>query len=160
MNKKTLIIGLAIVALIGLSVGYLLLTKESKKPAEQSATTDTTQPTATPTPSPTTSSVEQAGSYQPYTQSVFDNTAGTRLVFFHAQWCPQCRELEASIQSGSIPAGTTIFKVDYDTSQALRQKYGVTLQTTVVKVDANGNLAKKFVAYDSPTLSAVLQGLQ
>jgi len=38
----------------------------------------------------------------------------------------------------------------------LRQKYGVTIQTTIIRLDAEGNVAKKYVAYDDPTLTNVI----
>jgi hypothetical protein len=47
--------------------------------------------------------------------------------------------------------------VDYDTHTALRQKYGVTLQTTIVRVDDEGKLVKKYVAYQDPSLEAVVK---
>ena len=95
------------------------------------------------------------GAYVDYTESGFASTKGTRLLFFHAAWCPQCRELDESIKSGDLPVGVTIFKVDYDTNQPLRAKYGVTLQTTVVKVDEEGNKIESYVAYEEPTLQSV-----
>lgn len=78
-------------------------------------------------------------------------------TFFHAPWCPQCRALEASIEATAIPAMVTIIKVDYDTNQSLRQQYGVTLQTTLVRVDDQGKLIKKLVAYDEPNFSSIEQ---
>jgi hypothetical protein len=67
--------------------------------------------------------------------------------------------LDADIKQKGVPEGVAIIKVDYDTSQKLRQKYGVTLQTTIVRVDDNGELVKKYVAYDEPSLSAVAKNL-
>ena len=93
--------------------------------------------------------------YTDYSEAALSDAKGTKLLFFHAPWCPQCRELDASIRSSTLPDNLTILKVDYDTNQALRQKYGVTLQTTVVQVDDAGEKMKSFVAYDSPTFAAV-----
>ncbi len=100
-----------------------------------------------------------SGKYVDYNESLLEQTSGTRLLFFHAPWCPQCRQLEASITASDIPQGVTIFKVDYDTNQALRQKFGVTIQTTVVKLDENANSAEKYVAYEEPTLDSVVKNL-
>jgi thioredoxin 1 len=62
--------------------------------------------------------------------------AGTKVVlFFHASWCPQCREVEQSLTSAPVPAGLTVVKVDYDTQTHLRRTYGVTIQHTFVQVD-------------------------
>lgn len=99
------------------------------------------------------------GTYVEYSAEVVANTKGKRVLFFHAPWCPQCRALDASIKSGAVPSGTTIFKVDYDSNQKLRQQYGVTIQTTLVLLDDNGNEAKKYVAYDQPNLSAIIENL-
>lgn len=99
------------------------------------------------------------GTYIDYSADVIANTNGTKILFFHAPWCPQCKALEASIKAGPIPTDTTIIKVDYDSNQALKQKYGVTTQTTLVLVDDNGNLVKKYVAYSTPSLSAVISNL-
>jgi thiol-disulfide isomerase/thioredoxin len=66
----------------------------------------------------------------------------TKLVyFFHASWCPICRDIDEDINADSskIPAGFTIIKTDFDSSTDLRQKYGVTTQYTFVQVDSNGN---------------------
>lgn len=67
--------------------------------------------------------------------------------------------IEEDIKSQGVPDGVTILKVDYDTNQPLRQKYGVTLQTTFVEVDADGNELEKFVAYNEPTFDSVKANL-
>src|SRR5690606_10536379 len=101
----------------------------------------------------------QKGVYVDYSADKIASTSGTKLIFFHAPWCPQCRALEASIKAGNIPDNVTIMKIDYDSNKDLRQKYGVTIQTTVVEVDDNGDLVQKYVAYDKPTLQAVIDNI-
>ena len=66
---------------------------------------------------------------------------GDVVLFFHAGWCPTCREADENLNAdpAAIPAGLTIVKVDYDDSDELKQKYGVTTQHTFVQVDADGN---------------------
>jgi len=100
-----------------------------------------------------------AGSYVDYSSELVQSTPGEKLLFFHASWCPQCQELEADIEGTDLPDGLTIFKVDYDSNQDLRQEYGVTLQTTIVKVDDNGEMVDSFVAYDDPSFENVEQAL-
>lgn len=161
MSKKVLIIVAAIVLLVGGGVVYLLSTDKAEAPKEANNLPEGVEPNATSNlaqnkPNPQT---KQAGQYIVFSEDAFNNTTNKRIIFFHAPWCPQCRDLDKDISSNSVPAGVTIFKTDYDTNQALRQKYGVTLQTTVVLVDENGNLVKKFVAYDSPTLNSVVNNL-
>ncbi len=156
MSKK-LILGIVVLIALAIAVYFVFFTaNEAAAPAE------TVQVQPTPTQQVATeaqSTVDQPGEYKDYSERDANATQGTKLLFFHAPWCPQCRSLDSSIKSGTVPRGTTIYKVDYDSNQALRQKYGVTIQTTVVKIDDNGNLVKKYVAYDEPTLAAVIKNL-
>jgi thiol-disulfide isomerase/thioredoxin len=141
-----------VVMLLILAAGsFLLLNDRSpmEENAEQNLLTEGTRDIADDT-------VNVSGTYKDYSESEIEATKGTKLLFFHAPWCPQCRELEKSIQAGRIPSDVTIFKVDYDSNQKLRQKYGVTIQTTIIRLDAEGNVAKKYVAYDDPTLTNVI----
>jgi thiol-disulfide isomerase/thioredoxin len=151
MGKKPLLISLIIIGVIIAGAAYLFTSAGTKDAKQQMIDTDETQQTEQTTTS--------GGAYINYKDGVITNTSGTKLLFFHAAWCPQCRELEADIKKSGVPEGVTIIKVDYDTNQPLRQKYGVTLQTTLVKVDDNGELIKKFVAYDDPSLDAVKKNL-
>lgn len=97
-----------------------------------------------------------AGAYVDYSEGIVAKTIGTKVLFFHASWCPNCRALEKDIIAGPIPADLTIIKVDFDNSTDLRQKYGVTLQTTVVYVDDNGAELGKKVLTDDPSLDALV----
>ena len=152
MDKKLFFIAFAIVAVIGGSAAYLLTT-DSAKLAKDSMGSPNRKP-AKPTPGSADTPSSQ-GAYIDYNENLIANTKGTKILFFYAPWCPQCRDLEADIKSKGVPPGVTIIKVDYDTNQALRQKYQVSLQTTLVLIDDSGNLVKKYVAYDEPTLEAV-----
>lgn len=121
-------------------------TVEPPKTTTQAAPLDSTPPPITTTP----------GQYTAYSEPAFMQAGSqTRILFFHASWCPQCRLLDQDIQKQQLPPGVIIFKVDYDTNLALRQKYGVTLQTTLVKVDGSGNKLKSVVAYSAPTYNTV-----
>lgn len=159
MAKKLLVL----VAVLTLAAGGYWIYQSNQK--DTASTTSSTQTSTTPagppeTPSEDTpSSTNQAGQYIDYSDDVIAKTNGTKVLFFHAPWCPQCRQLENSIKSGQIPSGVSIIKVDYDSNQSLRKKYGVTIQTTLVKVDDQGNLVKKYVAYDSPSLESVKSNL-
>lgn len=156
MNKKLLAsMGIITVLILG-GFGYLLM-QDDKEPT-QSQTTPAVENTEQD-PAPESPAPAQAGVYTAYDESAVRSTQGTKLLFFHAPWCPQCRAIEESINTSVIPAGVTIFKIDYDTNRGLRQKYGVTLQTTFVKVDDQGNLLEKYVAYDEPTFASVKEHL-
>lgn len=98
----------------------------------------------------------QAGAYVEYRDGIIAETAGTKALFFHAPWCPQCRALEESILSGEIPDDLTIIKVDFDTATGLRQQYGVTIQTTIVFVDDDGAALATEVLYSDTTLDALV----
>jgi thioredoxin 1 len=98
------------------------------------------------------------GSYEAYQPEklALAATGGDVLLFFHATWCPICRNIESELDTNvsKIPDGVHILKVDYDTATALRQKYGVTVQHTFVQVDSSGHLLQKFS--DAAALSDVL----
>jgi len=89
----------------------------------------------------------KSGSYESYAESKLSLADEGRVVlFFHASWCPGCRALNADIEKNlsNIPEDVTILKTDYDTETALKAKYGVTTQHTMVQVDAQGNMIKKW----------------
>jgi thiol-disulfide isomerase/thioredoxin len=101
----------------------------------------------------------QPGRYVDYSPELISSTPGDKLLFFHAPWCPQCQELEADIEESGLPDGVTVFKVDYDSNQDLREQYGVTIQTTMVKVDDQGEAIDSYVAYEDPTFANVSDAL-
>lgn len=155
MNKKLLVAIVTILLIIGASITYVLVQKSLKANSEVTTSENTTKQIK---PQSYSSNIAK-GKYTDYTEDNFALAQGERLLFFHAPWCPQCRELDASIVSSALPDNLTIFKVDYDTNQALRIKYGVTIQTTIVKVDENGEKIESYVAYDKPNFGAVEQAL-
>lgn len=105
--------------------------------------------------------VAENKAYDDYDANKLAETAGGKVVlFFKANWCPTCRGVDADINAnvGAIPVDLRILKINYDASDALKAKYGVTYQHTFVQVDANGNLIKKWSG--SPTLEAILKEIQ
>ena len=86
------------------------------------------------------------GSFVPYEASLISRASkeNKTVLFFNASWCPSCQATTASLKSAGVPDGVTVLSVDYDTNQALRQKYGVTYQHTFVQVDASGNQLAKW----------------
>jgi len=143
-----------LLALGGCSAGAVL----------ESSVAPPTAPAADPAPSasdgekPTVSdgSTAASGTYVDYYDGAIEETAGLKVLFFHASWCPKCRALDADITANEVPDGMTIFKVDFDTATALRQQYGVTLQTTIVYVDDDGDVLTKGVLYEDTTLDALI----
>lgn len=141
-----------IVIIIAAATVYVAVDKEAGPTGSR---TGTNTPINTNTGAPN----EGAGLYVDYTEQNLARATGKRWLFFHAGWCPQCRAIEEDINGSGVPEGVTILKVNYDTATTLKQKYGVTLQTTFVAVDEQGNELEKFVAYNDPSLDAVVKAL-
>ena len=162
MNKTYILTGVLVVLIVG--AGYFSYSRSHSSSEQPSSPSNVTEEKLAsvdqvdPAKADTRMS-SKPGVYKDYTQDAISTTAGTKLLFFHAPWCPQCRELDESIQSSDLPEDTTVFKVDYDTNKGLREKYGVTIQTTIVKVDDNGNKVSSYVAYQSPTFDNVRAAL-
>lgn len=163
MNKKLLIIIGIIILLIAGGTAFLLMEDKDEAPRQQSTSDPQTDKESAPAANDTTeqpATSKKPGQYiEGFDESILAQTEGTKIVYFHANWCPQCRALDADIQAKGVPAGVTIFKVNYDTEHDLRNKYGVNLQTTLVKIDDQGNFIEKYIAYDDPTLKAVKDNL-
>lgn len=103
----------------------------------------------------------QSGAYIPYDPAKLALAKeGSVVLFFRASWCPTCKALDADIRANlsKIPQGVTILDVDYDSSRDLQQKYGVTYQHTLVQVDADGTMIKKWSG--SPTLTDILSQIK
>jgi thiol-disulfide isomerase/thioredoxin len=103
----------------------------------------------------------KVGSYEAYSaDKIARAETGDVVLFFHASWCPSCRSLNSDIESNvtSIPEGVSILKVDYDKETVLKKKYGVTYQHTLVQVDKDGNLIKKWSG--SPKLSSLVSEIK
>lgn len=140
---------------------YLSMNSDSDKTNKQSVeNAANSSVTTTPDTQPVTqTATAKPGTYSDYTSESIASTTNTKLLFFHAPWCPQCRDLDKDIKAKGIPEGVAIIKVDYDSNQTLRKKYGVIIQTTIVRVDNNGDLVEKYVAYDEPTIDSVIKNL-
>lgn len=161
MNKRILVAIVVLAVVIVGAVGvFALATPRDDTAAPRPTLTAEPETESTPsaTPDEPTETVT-AGTYVEYSNTAIADAVGTRLLFFHAPWCPQCRAVEEDILASGVPDGVTIIKVDYDSNQALRQQYGVTLQTTFVEVDAAGAPVETFVAYETPTLQAVIDAM-
>lgn len=103
----------------------------------------------------------KAGLYEAYAPEKLARALdGDVVLFFHASWCPSCRGLNADIEKNleAIPGGLSILKTDYDTETELRKKYEITYQHTLVQVDKDGNLIKKWSG--SPSLDRLVAEIQ
>lgn len=158
MDRRLVLVVIGIVtAIVAAIVTVAVFTRPTAPDAASSP-----RPAAEDSPSPTATATETAataGAYVDYSDDAIAQADGRVLLFFHAPWCPQCRSVESDILADGVPTGVTIIKVDYDSRQDLRQRYGVTLQTTFVEVDAAGTELQKHVAYDDPHLDAVIAAM-
>lgn len=151
---------LAVVILLGVAVGVAYAFRSKGSQTELSRPSIVSAPTNAVSQPVASSPIQQKdtpGVYADYSTTNLEQGKGTILLFFHAPWCPQCRNIEKDIKQMGVPSNVTILKVDYDSNNALRKQYGVTLQTTFVKVDTKGTQLKKFVAYQEPTLDNVIK---
>ena len=158
MKYRVAVISVFVIIVLGVAILYVMAAPTAKIPSIASSPSVSVSPSSTPTVN-ASDLPARAGAYVTYSGDVIGTTTGTKLLFFHAPWCPQCRALEKDILASALPENLTIIKVDYDSHQNLRQKYGVTIQTTLVRVDDKGDLVKKYVAYNQPTFAAVKQNL-
>lgn len=151
MNKNSAIL-LAIIVIV--AVGVFAFSGNKTEKNEVVTTTPAFQNEAPVDEVTTTEQVDQqvlgmttSGSYETYSsEKVAMAEANDVVIFFHASWCPSCRGLNADIEKNvsKIPSGVTILKADYDKETELKKKYGVTTQHTLVQVDKDGNLIKKW----------------
>lgn len=172
--KRATVVGIVVAAVLLGGVGAAVAVSAAGGGAASPATSRTAAPTPAASESPEPGATEPGesaapdtveepapvpGAYVEYSDAALAAAEGTAVLFFHAPWCPQCRALEEDILAAGVPEGVTILKVDYDSRQDLRQRYGVTLQTTVVALDDAGAATASFVPYDDPTLDTALSGL-
>ena len=84
--------------------------------------------------------------YEPYSparmQAALD--AGKDVVLFAgATWCPLCNALHKDILATGVPEDVVVLTFDYDSSDALKRQYEVTVQHTLLFLDDQGEVAKK-----------------
>ena len=150
MNKKTLIY---IAVFIGVALVFASFLIFRGYGADSNDSQDTNE---------TIRLSEGAGLYLSYSSASFDEHENKRRwLFFHASWCPQCVNLEEDIMAnlGDIPDDVVIFKVDFDNSDDLRNRYGVSIQTTIVSVDGDSDKIKSHVASLDQSLAALIKNL-
>lgn len=94
------------------------------------------------------SSLAASSAYREYSpEAVSSASDGDKVVlFFHAQWCVTCKLLSDDISANidRIPQDVRILVVDFDSETALKQRYGVTQQHTLVQLTPDGSLVGKW----------------
>lgn len=145
---KKLALSILGIVLIGLAVVASGILNQEKKPSQQNHTQHESEAVDSTVAPAVESSPAEEGRFTDYsTTNLRDGAYSQNVLFFHASWCPECRAYEKAITSGNIPANTQILKVNFDSSTDLKKQYGVTLQSTFVAVDKDGNSVKKWVGY-------------
>lgn len=162
MNKKILI--LAAVAVLGIGGGILAYSgnqRSTKEAARMAMQKKTSQELAMKKDQESAAMAKEKageamkkdgevvamskGSYTSYDVAKLANAEhGKVVIYFHAPWCPTCKEANKNFEASATPEGLTLLKADYDSSQELKKKYGVTYQHTFVQVDKDGKLLKKW----------------
>ncbi len=93
-------------------------------------------------------STNETDQYIEYTEANYKEKLGKEkfILFFHADWCPLCRQLESKIKEDlSILNGHTVLEANYDREIELKKKFDVLAQTTVVFIDEKGMATEKKV---------------
>ena len=148
MNRKHIIITSIITAVVVGGVAGAVWLLRPQTPASESAAQQQGTSQKTPAQSQSGGSTPQqsSGSQQPvnpnagrYADYVDGNTMEhayrKTILFFHNPQCGECQAFDKVLREGPIPAGVQILKVDYNSRQDLRQKYGVRMQSTFVELD-------------------------
>lgn len=157
MNKK-IMIGIGAAALVGI-MGFAYASSFSRDGAVSDKKIDDLS--AIKSVETGKDEMMKAGSYEAYSpEKIARAETGDVVLFFHASWCPSCRGLSSDIEKNlsAIPEGLSILKADYDKESELKKKYGITYQHTLVQVDKDGNLIKKWSG--SPKFSDIISEIK
>ena len=100
--------------------------------------------------------------YVDYSEELYQSLLGNDAfaLFFHAEWCPLCRNLEKEIvpNINDFPDGTKILKVNYDEATTLRQEYKITVQASFVIINAQGEVTDTLLY--GPKVEAAKKAIQ
>ena len=176
MTKIIVIISSIIVGLVVIAGGAFVYTtnqsneaKQAKsainsQTASQAETSASSKNSSKQQDSATTNSSETSKQGAYVTLAEYNNdpskySDSKKVYFFHAGWCSICQAIDKEITAdvSKIPAGVVLIKTDFDSSTAVRQKYGVTTQYTFVQVDNNGTETNQWTA---TSLSKAISGIQ
>lgn len=68
-------------------------------------------------------------------------SAGPTVIYFHAEWCPNCKATMVNLRGrwNEVKPGLTLVLADYDAETELKTVYGVTYQNSFVQVAKDGS---------------------
>jgi hypothetical protein len=98
--------------------------------------------------------------YADYSGAMSRYDGMTIVYYFCSSSSTVCQQKEAALMSGTgaIPAKVTIVKVDFDMATDVKQKYGVMVSDTFVKVDSTGAKAMTWSGQPVSDVLAALKG--
>ena len=81
------------------------------------------------------------------------------IYFFKTDWCFACKVVSADARANLnlIPSNVVFVELDFDTENELRERYQVTVQTTFVQVDKDGN---KINMWRADNIKDALRGIK
>lgn len=83
--------------------------------------------------------------YQNIKQAMMLAEEKPTVLFFNASWCPSCKSARSNFEKNADRlADVNLVMVDYDHSEDLQKKYGVTYQHTFVQIDPAGKSLVKW----------------
>ncbi|HUI71149.1 MAG TPA: thioredoxin family protein [Spirochaetia bacterium] len=83
---------------------------------------------------------------------------GPTVLFFAADWCPNCQaDLKDINANGSKLGDITVVVVDYDKSSDLKKKYGITAQDTFVQI---GPMGEKVAIWNGGGVDGIVAKVQ
>ncbi len=102
----------------------------------------------------------ETGTVQAFDKAKFDEAVANGekvLLDFHADWCHVCRDNEPLIEKAVDGTDVVSFKINYDSAQDLRAKYGVVSQSTLIVFDGKNEVNRAMGAQSENTLAKLLQ---
>jgi len=135
-----------VIALVILIVGVVIFTNGSENETVQDDLNTQTQETNTQNEDTSPEVNDASGIYTEYAGNLSQYEGKDIILFFKASWCPSCRVLDSNIKENlkDVPEDVVLLELDYDKETDLKKQYGVTTQHTLVYVDSEGNMIKKW----------------
>lgn len=163
-HKKTRDLSLPFMAVVILAIFLLSGCSSSPSTDAGSSTMETTgsghSVVTLEAPIEKTVASYKTGAIQAYSKVAFDEaTADGKKVLldFHADWCTVCRGNEPIIKSAVEADGDIVgLKINYDTAQDLRAKYGVVSQSTLIVLQNGQENGRTMGPQSSSTITELL----